>query len=441
MQRLLNRVHAPASTQALLPLVSDEEAPEEITKMLEKMCPNAVPLWKECNRGNLVLMLWEDKMAACFSCTHCKDEIAGFRSEAIGDTSIVYLHTEKHLSKLIAHTYLTLMCSISKIQCEFKYGVEDLKFADDVLCWGFPHGNHALPEKVSACLIKHDALFLEPPLVLSENRFCCDYGHGVLLITLDKNGLVSDVTTSSCHYTNLIYVDDDTELEDSNSLFVHENEAPQHGTPTLDQFMDSSIVYHVFASNLPIMQTGVQQVAIFPNARIFTFVCADDEAPQRMFILGTLDDKHCLKPDLVLGITPPDAPCIHNIINSVLKGDAELYASAFDARSVINNANYDVITPGTSIHSGKAHDAVIEKGRTFFRNTFANYLHWTSGGRFVCSVKLDDHHTLVIMGAYTMLFFIKLIVLSQLRLWCTSRGRTVPEHRRLFWNTQCMRSQ
>ena len=115
MQRLLNRVHAPASTQALLPLVSDEEAPEKITKMLEKMCPNAVPLWKECNKGNLVLMLWEDKMAACFSCTHCKDEIAGFRSEAIGDTSIVYLHTEKHLSKLIAHTYLALMLSLIHI--------------------------------------------------------------------------------------------------------------------------------------------------------------------------------------------------------------------------------------------------------------------------------------------------------------------------------------
>jgi len=393
-------VHAPASTRGLLPLVSDEEAPAQISSMLEKMCPNAVPLWKDCNKGNLVLMLWEDKMAACFSSAHCKDEIAAFCSESIGDTSIVYLHTEKHLSMRIAQTYLALMCSISKIKCHFKYGVEDLNLADDVVCWGFPHGNHALSEKLRVCLAEHDALFLESPLVLSENRFCCDYGHGVLLISLDKNGVIIDVTASSCHYTNLIYVNDDTELEDSNSMFVYENEAPQHGTPTMDQFMDNSVVYHVFASNLPIMQTGVQQVAIFPNARVFTFVCADDDKPQRMFILGTLDDKHCLKPELVLGITPPDALCINNIIKAVLTADADLYASAFDARSVINNANYDVITPGTSIHSGHAHDAIIEKGHTFFKNTFANYLHWTSGGRFVCGVKLDNRHSLIIMGEY-----------------------------------------
>ena len=136
------------------------------------------------------------------------------------------------------------------------------------------------------------------------------------------------------------------------------------------------------------MQTGVQQVALFPDSHLLTIVCADDPEPQRLFVLGSLDDKHRLKPQLILGITPPDAPCIHKIIHAVLTADADLYARAFDAQSVINNCNYDSITPGTSIHSGNAHDSIIEKGTTFFRNTFANYLHWSSGGRFVCSVRL-----------------------------------------------------
>ena len=34
------------------------------------MCPDAVPLWKQCNERKLVLLLWEDKLAACFSCAH-----------------------------------------------------------------------------------------------------------------------------------------------------------------------------------------------------------------------------------------------------------------------------------------------------------------------------------------------------------------------------------
>lgn len=398
MNRLLSRVHARASTQPLLPPSSDEDAPALVSSLLEKMCPEAVPLWNECRERNLVLMLWEDKLAACFSCTHCKEEVAAFGSEVIGDTTIVYLHTDKNLPLPIARTYLALLCSITKVQCRFKHGVEALEMADGVTSWGFPHGNHALPDKVRASVADYDALLLEPPLVLSETRFCCDHADGVLLVSVDANGVVQDITAASCHYTNMVQVDADTELENSNSLFVEVNDAPQHGTPTLKQFMDDALVHHVFASNLPVMQTGVQQVAIFPDSHLLTVVCADDPEPQRLFVLGSLDDKHRLKPQLILGITPPDAPCIHRIIRAVLTADADLYARAFDAHSVINNCNYDSITPGTSIHSGHAHDSIIEKGATFFRNTFANYLHWSSGGRFVCSVCLDKTHTLIIMG-------------------------------------------
>lgn len=398
MNRLLTRVHAPASTQPLLPPSSEEDAPALVTTMLEKMCPDAVPLWQGCNERNLVMMVWEDKLAACFSCAHCTEEVASFRSELIGDTSIVYLHTDKNLPLHVAHTYLALLCTLPKVRCHFKLGVRALDMVDGVTCWGFPHGNHALPTKVRETLETYDAVYLEPPLVLSETRFCCDHGDGVLLVSVDANGVVNDITAASYHYTNIVQVNADTKLDNSNSLFVEVNDAPHHGEPSLQQFMDDALVHHVFASNLPVMQTGVQQVALFPDSHLLTIVCADDPEPQRLFVLGSLDDKHRLKPQLILGITPPDAPCIHKIIHAVLTADADLYARAFDAQSVINNCNYDSITPGTSIHSGNAHDSIIEKGTTFFRNTFANYLHWSSGGRFVCSVRLDTTHTLIIMG-------------------------------------------
>ena len=404
MNRLLSRVHAPASTQPLLPPSSSESMPAVVTTMLEKMCPDAVPLWKECNKRDLVLLLWEDKLAACFSCEHCKEQVAAFRSELIGDTSIVYLHTDKNLPLHIARTYLAMLCVLSKVQCYFKHGVPALEMEKDVTCWGFPHGNHALPTKVRESLAQYDAVCLDPPLVLSETRFCCDHPDGVLLVSVDANGVVKDITAASYHYTNIVEVDADTKLESSNSLFVEVNDAPQHGAPTLKQFIDDVLVHHVFASNLPVMQTGVQQVAIFPDSHVFTIVCADDPDAQRLFVLGSLDDKHRLRPQLILGITPPDAPCIHRIIQAVLTADADLYARAFDAHSVINNCNYDSITPGTSIHSGHAHDSIIEKGATFFRNTFANYLHWSSGGRFICSVCLDKTHTLIIMGALQVLY-------------------------------------
>lgn len=398
MNRLLTRVHAPASTQPLLPPASSDDAPALVSSMLEKMCPGAVPMWNENKQSDLVLLLWEDKLAACFSCAHCKEEVAAFRSELIGDTSVVYLHTEKDLPLHIASTYLALLCCLPKLQCRFSYGLKPLDMAANVTCWGFPHGNHAVADKVRESVSKYDALVLEPPLLLNETQFCCDHADGVLLVSVDANGVVQDITAASYHYTNIVRVAADAEPDGSNSLFVEHTDAPQHGKPTLQQFMDDALVHHVFASNLPVMQTGVQQVAIFPDSHTLTIVCADDPEPQRLFVLGSLDDKHRLKPQLILGITPPDALCIRNIIRAVLTADPDLYARAFDAQSVINNCNYDSITPGTSIHSGQAHDSVIQKGTSFFRNTFANYLHWSSGGRFVCSVCLDKTHTLIIMG-------------------------------------------
>lgn len=400
MNRLLARIHAPASTQPLMPPASDKDAPVVVSSMLEKLCPDAVPLWEEHKQSDLLLLVWGDKLAACFSCSHCKEEVASFCSEVIGDTSVVYLHTDKNLPLHVANTYIGLLSAIKKLDCKFTHGVQPLQLAEEVTCWGFPHGNHATPPKVTNCLAEYEALFLSPPLVLNEQSFCCQHVQGYLLITMDAQKLVQDVTAASFHYTNVLPARDDIEGDMSNSLFVQMNDAPQHGTPQLKDFIDDDqIVHHVFVSNLPIMQTGVQQVAIFPDSHVLTFVCADVSEQQRMFVLGSLDDKHRLTPSLLLGITPPDALCIRNIISAVLKGDAELYASAFDSHSVINNCNYDAITPGTSIHSGQAHDAIVQKGTTFFKNCFANYLHWSSGGRFVCTVRLDTQHTLVIMGA------------------------------------------
>ena len=169
---------------------------------------------------------------------------------------------------------------------------------------------------------------------------------------------------------------------------------------------------------------------------MLTFVSADEPDRRRIFVLGAMDDKQTLTPSMLLGITAPDALCIKNIITAVLTADSALYASAFDARSCINNCNYDSMIPGTSIHSGEAHDAEVQKGRVFFKNCFENYLHWSSGGgRFVCATRLDKHHTLVIMGkACTGQRRATHTATSQLRVLCIRAQRTVHAHRRLCWN-------
>lgn len=345
MDQLLKRVVASASTQPLLP--PTESPAKTVENVLHKMCSGAAELWSSCRQENVAVLVYADKMALCMPIAGCQDEISMIQSEEIGTVRMIYLHNHKHkhLPEAVSRHYLSLLKFILGDQLQFEFNVPDFTLAEHVTSCGFSQGNQTGSSAVLKMISQLDLSFVSPPCVLNAENFCVNHSGGVLLLTLDKDGAIASVTEASHHYTNIILQEQAPAKNAGDSLVIVRTTAPQFGSPRLYDIIEGAVhVTHVFVSNLPTMKTSVKEVATFPDAYILT-LCSTDRM-DRVMCLGTLDDKNVLIPTLILGITPPSAPCIHKLLNGVCHCDAAVWASAFNPEFVINDSNYDMICPG-----------------------------------------------------------------------------------------------
>lgn len=304
-------------------------------------------MWTSCSQENVAVLVYADKMALCVPVSGCQDEINAIRSEEIGTVHMLYLHNHKHkqLPEAVCRQYLSLLKYIVGDRVQFQFNVPDFTVAANATSCGFSQGNQTGRTAILTMILQLGLKFAGLPCVLNAQSFCVNHSGGVLLLALDKDGVVDSVTEASHHYTHIIVQDQVPAKNMGDSLVIVHSNAPQFGSPRLyDILHKSTYIMHVFASNLPTMKTSVKEVATFPDAYILTIVSTD--RMERVICLGSLDDQNILTPTLILGITPPRATCIYKMLDGVCNCDADMWAAAFNPKFVINDSNYDMICPG-----------------------------------------------------------------------------------------------